>query len=370
MFGRIVKAQLKMAVRSKKYMFWTFSFPILLGTLFYFAFSSIYASNKSEPIPVVIEVNDEAGRPFVDVAEKLEYEDGTKMLDIKTASSHEDAEKLLADGDLSGIISIDGLSDIKLLVNGNGVKHSILSHIISEYKLRVDKMMTSGEAVQAEDIDFVEAKGMAGDNKDPFITYFYNLIAMVCVMGSIASLNTIVSNQANQSTTGMRIDSSPAPKVVCELAQLVAVTIMQTLIITVTLFYLTFILKLDFGGDFKMVYLTTIMATIVGVTLGFLVAHAGKMATDKKETLLMVIILGGGFLSGLMMGDMKIIIEEKAPWFNRINPSAVITDAFYSLNVFGVGPRYYRSLTYMIVLSLVMLLVGCVLSKKSSYKSL
>ena len=60
MFGRICIAELKRLVRSKKYMFWTFAFPIMLGTLFYFAFSTIYNSQKSETIPVVIEVTDNA----------------------------------------------------------------------------------------------------------------------------------------------------------------------------------------------------------------------------------------------------------------------------------------------------------------------
>jgi ABC-2 type transport system permease protein len=101
-----------------------------------------------------------------------------------------------------------------------------------------------------------------------------------------------------------------------------------------------------------------------------MVAHIGKMASDKKEAILMAIILGGGFMSGLMYGDMKIIMEQKAPWFNRINPSSVITDAFYALNVFGVGPRYYRAVTYMALVSFVMLVIGFVLSRKSSYKSL
>ena len=60
MFGRIILARLKMATRSKSYMFWCLFFPIGLGTLFYFAFSSIYESSKSEPIPVVIQVNESA----------------------------------------------------------------------------------------------------------------------------------------------------------------------------------------------------------------------------------------------------------------------------------------------------------------------
>ena len=60
MFGQLFIARLKIAVRSKKYMFWTLFFPIALGTLFYFAFNSIYDSTKSRPIPVVIEASDKA----------------------------------------------------------------------------------------------------------------------------------------------------------------------------------------------------------------------------------------------------------------------------------------------------------------------
>ena len=471
MFGRIVFTQIKMALRSKKYMFWTMAFPLLLGSLFYFSFSSIYESNKSEPIPVVIEVTDNAideykvmqafsnldsdkmsddledyytdkataeamgqdfdeeapidedvldkmddvksyddmklfdlndfpfdylkvdkseiddidqsSLPFMKVMDELEYEDGTKMIDQVKVNSHEEAEKLLEDGDIAGIITVDSMKDINLLVNGNGVKHSILSSIISEYRLQVDKAIDTinedsdnlekSDAIMDEStksMEFVEAKGMAGDNKDPFISYFYNLIAMICIMGSTASLNVIVNNQANQTNTGMRFDCAPARKSYCELAQLVAVGIMQIAIIAITLTYLIFILKLNFGGDILVIYLTSFLASIIGVSLGHMVAHIGKMAADKKEAILMAIILGGGFMSGLMYGDMKIIMEQKAPWFNRINPSSVITDAFYALNVFGVGPRYYRAVTYMAIVSFVMLVIGFVLSRKSSYKSL
>ena len=136
------------------------------------------------------------------------------------------------------------------------------------------------------------------------------------------------------------------------------------------LVYLIFILKIQFGGDIGMIFLTTYLASLVGVSLGFLVASIGKMKRDKKEAILMVFFLGGGFMSGLMYGDMKIIMEQKCPLFNRINPSSVITDAFYALNVFGVGERFYRSIIYMIVVSSVMVIAGCVFSRRSSYKSL
>ncbi|MCR5227056.1 MAG: ABC transporter permease [Eubacterium sp.] len=471
MFGRICIAELKRLVRSKKYMFWTFAFPIMLGTLFYFAFSTIYNSQKSETIPVVIEVTDNAineykilqafsnldtdqmssdleeyyedkavaeamgesfdkevpisdesmdkiediesyddmkkydladfpydylkvdrseidniskdDLPFIKILNDLTYDDGNKMVEEVEGITYEEAEEMLSDGDIAGIITVDSMQDIYLLVNGNGVKHSILSTIISKYKLEAGKAIDtinddhenlerSSEIMDesTESIEYIEAKSTAGDNKDPFVAYFYNLIAMIAIMGSTASLNVIVMSQANQSDVGIRVDMSPSIKIIHELAQLLAVVILQSIILIFTLTYLIFILGINFGGNITFIYLTTLLAGLVGDTLGFMIAHFGKISIDKKEAFLMAIFLGGGFMSGLMYGDMKVIIEQKAPWFNRINPSAVITDAFYALNVFGVGPRYYRALMYILITSGVMLLIGCILSRRSSYKSL
>ena len=471
MFGRVIIDHIKMNIRSPRYIFWTLAFPLGLGTLFFFAFSSIYSSETSSPIPVVYEVSDDAIQeykimqafsnldqekinedmeqfytdqataeamgqsftdeepvsqdtldalgevqcyddmkefdmdifpfeylttdrseidnisqedlPFISMMEDLEYDNGTKMIEVVEVSSHDEAEKLLSDGDIAAIISVDSIKDVSMLVNGNGVKHSILSTIISEYRLQVGKAidtintdpekLNESDAVMDESVDsmeFVNATSTAGENKDPYVSYFYNLIAMVALMGSMSSLNVIVNNQANQSTTGIRLDCSPIAKAGYSLAQLVAVTILQIMIQTIMLVYLIFILKIQFGGDVGMIFLTTYLASLVGVSLGFLVASIGKMKRDKKEAILMVFFLGGGFMSGLMYGDMKIIMEQKCPLFNRINPSSVITDAFYALNVFGVGERFYRSIIYMIVVSSVMVIAGCVLSRRSSYKSL
>lgn len=468
MFGQLFIARLKIAVRSKKYMFWTLFFPIALGTLFYFAFNSIYDSTKSRPIPVVIEASDKAVNeykvmqafsmldrdklsedmvqyntlkataeamgnefneeppmseekldilndvdsfdamtqvpldtfnkeyltddpdkldmsdlPLVKVLNGLEYENGTKMIEQISCSDHDEADKLLRDGDIAGIITINGLRDINLMVNGEGVNHSILSSIISRYLLQVDLTIdkinenpeeseSMEEAIDAStlNLDYIDAKSTGGENKDPFIAYFYNLIAMICIMGSIASLNSVVNAQANQEATGIRIDSSPVNKALLELANLAAVTFIQIILIIITLTYLLYGLKLNFGGDTALIYLTAVLASTVGTSLGFFVGHVGKMKLEIKESILMAFILGGGFLSGLMYGDMKIIIEDSCPLFNRINPSAVISDAFLALNLYGPGIQYYKSIMYILIVDIVMLTVGVILSRKKSYRSL
>ncbi len=378
MFGRVLIAQLKLSLRSKIYVFWTLAFPMILGTLFYFAFSSVYENNRSEPIPVVIEAEISLeNHPFIKVLDDLEYEDGTRMIEKVDVSDHEEAEKLLGDGDIAGIITVSGLKDIYLEVNGMGVKHSILSGIISEYRAEVDKAVNEKSERPDEmmgepsnSLSFVHEKSLGGENRDPFVTYFYNLIAMLAMMASIAALYTIVSNQANQSATGIRLDGSSVNKVFLELAQLAALMIIQSVITAIALSYYIYVLGVKYGGDTGLVYVTSISANLVGLSLGYLVAHIGKFSRDKKEALLMAVLLGGGFMAGLMLGDIKIWVEMNFPLFNRINPSAVITDAFYALNLYGVGPRYYRALIYIFGLSAVMTIAGLFLSRKNSYKSL
>ena len=75
-------------------------------------------------------------------------------------------------------------------------------------------------------------------------------------------------------------------------------------------------------------------------------------------------------MSGLMYPDMKAIIEEKFPLFNRINPSAVLTDTFLSLNLYGVGERYYRTMGVVGIMTAVCLTVGIALSRRKQYASL
>ncbi len=468
MFIHRIEARLKIAVRSKKYLFWTLLFPLALGTLFYFAFSSIYSSETTEPIPVYVQSSDSAleeykvlqafslmdtdrmqddlekyymekataeamgedftkeppisedkqkalekienyddiagtpldvfdndymtgtvdsidasDLPLVNVLESLEYEDGTKMVEMVSCKDMDEAQKLLKDGDLAGIITIDGLRDVELLVNGEGVNHSILSSIISEYLLQVDLTIDqiNEKPEKSEDIDsaidnttfnldYIQVHNADGDTKDPFITYFYNLIAMVCLMGSMASLSSVVNTQANQEATGLRIDVSPVNKSLLELADLVAITLIQFVIIIITLTYLIFGLKLKFGGSIPLIYLTSILSSTVGTTLGFMVGHIGSFKQELKEVILMAIFLGGGFMSGLMYGDMKMIMENKCPLFNRLNPASVITDAFISLNLYGGGKNYYRSLMYIFIVDIIMLVVGLMLSRRKSYKSL
>ena len=71
-----------------------------------------------------------------------------------------------------------------------------------------------------------------------------------------------------------------------------------------------------------------------------------------------------------MYGDMKVIITEKAPIVNKINPAAVISDSYYCLNMFGAGSRYFMTLIYMLILSAVLIALGLFMGRRNHYDSI
>ena len=131
-----------------------------------------------------------------------------------------------------------------------------------------------------------------------------------------------------------------------------------------------FVLKINFGGDIPMIFLTTIFATLLGTSLGFFIGNIGSFGIDKKESILVWISLLACALSGLMYGDLKVIITEKAPIINKINPAAVISDSYYCLNMFGTGSSFFEKILFMIILSAVFISLGMFLGRRNSYDSI
>ena len=172
------------------------------------------------------------------------------------------------------------------------------------------------------------------------------------------------------SSLGARTNASPVSRMTIQVAGFFAAYIVQTAIIFVGLTYMLFGIKINFGGDIPLIYFTTALATFLGIALGFAIGNLGSFAIEKKESILVGITLTGCALSGLMYGDMKVIITEKAPIVNKINPAAVISDSYYCLNMFGAGSRYFMTLIYMLILSAVLIALGLFMGRRNHYDSI
>ena len=397
--GRIYTYYIKKIIRNRSIVFWGLAFPLILGTLFYFAFHSIYGSQASKAMRVVVVGENAEEHPFVKVLKELTYENGSRMTELEYASAEEalrlleakdnadqatkdekNAEKDKGVTKLIGIITLNSETDVTLEIAENDMYQSILSGIVSTYRAKAEFLQNSAERgpdemakaleIVAADIEYVTNQGMAGANKDPYIAQFYNLIAMMCLIGATTVMEMLVSLQPNSTDTGLRVGASGVSRLKYETGVILASFSFQALCTGIGLFYLIGILGLNFGGEMPMVILTAFVGTLLGTALGFLVAHIGRFKIAAKNTILLLITLAGGAISGLYMLQMKAVIEESAPIINRINPMSVITDAFYSLNIFGVGDRYYRALFTMLGLTAGLFLLGALLSRRNQYESL
>ena len=76
------------------------------------------------------------------------------------------------------------------------------------------------------------------------------------------------------------------------------------------------------------------------------------------------------FLSGLMMGNIRIYIENYIPWLNRINPAALISDSFYALSIYQSHSRYLTNLATLIVISVLFCATGFIMVRRDKYAAL
>ena len=407
---RIYVFYIKKLLRSKSILFWSLAFPIILGSLFYFAFSNIYGDQASKAMKIAIVGENAEDHPFTKVLQDLTYEDGSKMMnitftDMDTATAMLDestkgdamakaifGSSLEKDEDTSetsdstktkrviGVIEVGGEAGVTLTIKENDMYQSILSGIVSAYRQKADFLTESAKqgeeayakavAIVSEDIAYVVNKGVAGENKDPYVAYFYNLIAMMCMLSSSAALTMFVSVLPNETNTGLRIGASGVSRLKYDCAIFLALFTLQMVCTGIALIYLIPILGINFGGNAGMILLTTTIGNLMGLSLGYMVSHIGHFSYKKKDTILTIITLGGGAISGLYAIQLKAVVEAKAPIINRINPMSVITDAFYSLNIFGTGDRYLRAILTMIGLSVIFFIVGVLLGRRNQYESL
>jgi ABC-2 type transport system permease protein len=205
---------------------------------------------------------------------------------------------------------------------------------------------------------------------DPMVNYFYALIAMGCLYGCFAGMSSATEMKANLSTLGARRVIAPTNKMIVILADFLATIVVQFGCNIVTLLYLVFVWKIDFGQKIPFITATILVGSIIGVSAGLFVGSIGQYAERSKMAIILAITMVECFLSGLMVQGMKNIVEHHMPILNRINPAALIVDAFYSLNIYDTYGRYFQNMASMLVIA-VLLCVGSFLAiRRERYASL
>ena len=376
MFLHNLKYELFSTLRVKDLIIWLILFPMFLGTVFKIAFGSIYEkvdSFSAIPCAVVEMQADPALHQVLDAVS-----DGADALLKVQYVSADEADALLRDDQVKGILKADGR--LSLDVTGEGLEQTMLRSFAEQYNANRAVIMECAADDPAAVPAVVESMyaewkpvtdlPLTDGNSDYTAVYFTNLLAMVAMFGSITGLHITIQNQGNLSKLGARKCCSPTPKSVSIGASLLGSMLVQAACMAIAVSFLHFVLKVDFGSRLGMIYLTAMLGGILGLAFGFCIGSVGRFQTGTKNGICFAVSMFCCFCSGLMVGNMKSIIDRIAPWFNRINPTALITDSLYYLNIDSDYRRWSRAALTMTAMNVVLIVLGFVMSRRKKYASL
>jgi ABC-2 type transport system permease protein len=380
MFMHVFSYRLKCLLRDRETVFWTLLFPLLLATLFYFAFGHLTVERERfNPVKAVV-VDSETYREnvaFRQVLESLSEAGENQILDLTVADEHE-AERLLEEGAVAGIITVG--ETIGLTVKQSGINQSILKAILDEYAhttKTVTGIVSKNPEVARKLISELENRksytkrvSFSDAVPDTMLAYFYALIAMACMYSAFWGLRNTVDVQADLSAQGARRSVAPTHKLQVVLSDALAALAISFAEVVILLAYLVFALGIDFGNQLGYVLLACFVGCVAGVSFGNFVGTVVRGSEAEKTGILIGTSITMSFLAGLMWVDMKDIIARKAPALSYINPAAVISDAFYSLYVFDTHRRFFINIGMLCLISVVMSMVSFMRLRREKYASI
>ena len=377
----LLKYRFIQTVRDYPIMFWALAFPLILGTFFYFSFGSAGLDGTGDyewdPIKVAIieeDLSSKNAESFQAFLEELDPD----TLDIQDISSESDAIKALKEETILGIYYVDDTPSLS--VGKNGINESILSSLLKNYnqnaamiqKIAMTHPEKMGAAIEAMKDYHPETRNesLGGKTLDPHVPYFFALIAYACLSGAFLGVRSSLDSQANLSALGARRSITPTHKLKLILIDMTVLFIIHFINILVLNLYLIKVLGISLGDNIGALLIVDFMGSMIGVSLGIAFGCLSKLSTDMKLGLTVAITLIPGFLAGLMFGNMKNIIELHCPIINRLNPAAVLSDAFYCMSVYNDAHRFARSIGILAIMSALFLFIAYLGIRRERYDSI
>ena len=393
MFIHNFKYSLKTLFRNKALIFWTFAFPIILGTFFNMAFSNIESSEKLDIINIAIIKNDDFNNNeiFKTAFEELSDKNNDDRLFETRYTTEEEAKKLLEDEEIVGYMKL--VNDVpKLIFTTSGINETIFKYVSEEItqtsniiknlsEEEIKKEMIAGNynidyesiynrVIELTEEDNVRLNNVSNSNLSYTMIEFYTLIAMACLYGGILGAVAINQNLANMTNQGKRVSVSPTSKGKIILSSVLASYITQLVGVALLFLYTIFVLKVDYGNKLGLDIALAMAGSLAGLSLGVVVATTIKSNDNVKTGIIIAITMLGSFLSGMMGITMKYIIDKNVPIINKLNPASMITDGFYSLYYYDTLDRYIFDIGSLLIFAFVLIAISYISLRRQKYDSI
>lgn len=383
MFYHNFKYTLKVLLRNKGLLFWTFAFPILLGLLFNMAFKDIESKEAFDVIDIAIVENAyfENDLVFKESFKALSSDDSNKIFNI-TYTDLEVAKKILDEEKITGYLTLTG-TGVNITVTSSGTEETILRYVTEEIESEKEiiySFLTSetmeGNNNFAEEISKImantEAKINNISNKNLGYTMieYYTLIAMAALYGGTISMNATNYKLANMNPVGKRTAISPVSKRKMILGSLLASYIVQLIGLSLLFIFTIFVMKVDYGDNLPLVILLGLAGSLAGLSLGIMISSLFKTNENNKDGILISVTMFWCFLSGMMGITMKYVIDKYVPILNKINPASMMTDGLYALYYYETKERYFFDIISLLVFSFIMIIISYRSLRRQKYDSI
>lgn len=369
-------------MRNKANLFWILVFPIVLGCFFKIAFSNITASESFHTIPVAVVEGDNAdATAFHTMIEQLSGDSEDAMLSA-TFCDDKKARTLLEKGKVDGIFYTT--DTVELAVNSDlsdaSINQSILQSLLTQYYLNRDLIVqiltTNPGNIESlvdsigQSVDTRKEVSLTRNNTDTYDQYFYNLIAMACLYTAMGGINLAINNSANLSSLAARKTIAPAKRAALIGTELLAIILFESLLNMVSFLFIVTVLGIHMTTHLGLAMLTILISTTFSITFGMFLGCVGPKSEGGKTGLMFAVVMPLCFLSGLMMGTMRMVVEKYAPFVNRINPAALISDSFYALNNYDTLTRYTDNILTLLLMTVLFLIISILVTRRKTYASL
>ena len=390
MFIHNLKYSLKTLFKDKILIFWTFAFPIILGTFFNMAFSNIENSEKLEIIDIAIVENENFinNNAFKETFNVLSDEKNEERLFNTKYVTKDKAKELLENEEITGYIILE--DEPKVIVRTSGIDETILKYVTEEIvqtenimKNIIESKVNQGiqnpeafysnlynEIAEIMEQNTANIENVSNNNLSYTMIEFYTLIAMTCLYGGILGVTAINNNLANMSSKGKRVSMTPTSKIKVVISTVMGSYFVQLIGLALLFVFTIFVLKVDYGNNLLLIILLSLAGSFAGLSLGVAIGTVLKTNEDMKVGIIISVTMLGCFLSGMMGITMKYMVDKNVPIINKINPVAMITDGFYSLYYYDTFDRYFFNVASLLIFSLIMIGISFISLRRQKYDSI
>ena len=381
MFKHLFINKMKILLKNKAMLFWTLIFPFVLGTFFQLALGNIGKSFKMEVIPVAVVDNKyyQEDEILKGVISSLSEDNENKLFETVYVDESK-AEEMLNNEEIDGYILLNENNNPQMIVKQNGVNQTIIKSVLDEYyqmtsatKQMINynpEVIYNGvlESIHKEKNYVVDD---STENIDFSINYFFTLIAMTCLYGSLIGLDVIKDCEANLSKKGARMCMAPVNKFKVIFASLFAGYVIQLVALALLFAYLIFVFNINFGNQVLPTVILSMVGCLAGTALGTFVGVSNKKSEGFKIGILIALTMTCCFFSGMMgVINIKVFFDETFPILAKINPINIITDGLYSLFAYNNLDVYYNCLMRISIFSLILIVLSYVFIRRKKYDSI